>query len=82
MPFAVKGGMPRYPADLHSKGSIMAQDKEPVTSVVQGRLLKILETKKRMKQADAIWLQKHATPDDLRAFADAIDQRAKTPDEG
>lgn len=58
----------------------MAQDKEPVTSVVQGRLLKILETKKRMKQADAIWLQTHATPDDLRAFADAIDQRAKTPD--
>lgn len=58
----------------------MAQEKEPVTSVVQGRLLKILETKKRMKQADAIWLVKHACPEDLRTFADAIEQKAKTPD--
>jgi hypothetical protein len=59
----------------------MANDKEPVTSIVQGRLLKILETVKRMKQADAIWLQKHATPDDLRAMADRIDLIAKTPDQ-
>jgi hypothetical protein len=58
----------------------MAQEKEPVTSVIQGRLLKMLETKKRMKQLDAMWLQKHATPDDLRQLADYIDSRAKQPD--
>jgi hypothetical protein len=58
----------------------MAQEKEPVTSVVQGRLLKILETKKRMKMADAAWLIDHATHKDLRAFADFIENRAKQPD--
>lgn len=58
----------------------MAQDKEPVTSVVQGRLLKIIETRKRMKQADAQWLIDHAVHKDLRQFADLIEQKAKTPD--
>jgi hypothetical protein len=58
----------------------MAQEKEPVTSVVQGRLLKILETKKRMKQADAAWLVDHACHKDLRAFADFIENRAKQTD--
>jgi hypothetical protein len=58
----------------------MAQEREAVTSVVQSRLLKCIEAVKRMKQADAIWLQEHACPKDMRSLADKIDQIAKTPD--
>lgn len=58
----------------------MAQDREAVTSVVQSRLLKIIESMKRCKQADAQWLVAHACPADLRVLADKIDHIAKTPD--
>jgi hypothetical protein len=58
----------------------MAQEREAVTSVVQSRLLKIIEAGKRMAKADALWLQAHAVPADLRAAADKIDQLAKAPD--
>jgi hypothetical protein len=58
----------------------MPQEREAVTSVVQSRLLKIIEGMKRAKQADAIWLVAHACPADLRALADKIDHLAKTPD--
>lgn len=58
----------------------MAQDREAVTSVIQSRLLKCIEATKRMKQADAIWLQAHACPNDLRELADKIDKISKQPD--
>jgi hypothetical protein len=58
----------------------MAQEREAVTSVVQSRLLKIIEATKRMKQADAQWLIAHACPSDMRALADKIDKVAATPD--
>jgi len=58
----------------------MAQDREAVTSVVQSRLLKIIEAFKRMSQEDAIWLTDHAVQKDLRTLADRIEKRAKTPD--
>lgn len=58
----------------------MAQEREAVTSVVQSRLLKIIEATKRMKQADAVWLQAHACPADLRGLADRIDKVAKEKD--
>lgn len=58
----------------------MAQEKEAVTSVVQSRLLKIIEATKRMKQADATWLIEHAVHKDLRTLAEKIEKRAATPD--
>jgi hypothetical protein len=58
----------------------MAQEREAATSVVQSRLLKIIEATKRMKQADAIWLLDHACTKDMRLLADRIEQIAKTPD--
>lgn len=58
----------------------MAQEKEAVTSVVQSRLLKIIEATKRMKQADGIWLMDHAVHKDLRLLADKVEAIAKNPD--
>jgi hypothetical protein len=58
----------------------MAQEREAVTSVVQSRLLKIIEAAKRMKQADAQWLLEHACTKDMRLLADKIDKIAQTPD--
>ena len=58
----------------------MAQEKPPVTTVVQGRLLNIIDAVKRAKQQDAIWLAEHAVPKDLRLLADRIEAIAKTPD--
>lgn len=55
----------------------MAQERPPVTSVVQSHLLKIIESKKRMDPADAKWLQSHAAPSDMREMADWIDKVAK-----
>jgi hypothetical protein len=57
----------------------MAQEREPVTSVVQGRLLKMIDATKRMTKDDAIWLTEHATHKDLRALADKIEEVATAP---
>jgi hypothetical protein len=72
--FAIKGGL------LLAGATRMAQEKAPVTSIVQSHLLKILETKKRMTQADAIWLQAHACPADLKEAAAMIEKRATQKD--
>lgn len=58
----------------------MAQLREAVTSVVQGRLLKIIEATKRMKQADAKWLIEHACTKDMRLLADRIEKISETQD--
>jgi hypothetical protein len=58
----------------------MAQEREAVTSVVQSRLLKIIEATKKMKQADAQWLLEHAVDKDLLTLAGKIQARAKAPD--
>jgi hypothetical protein len=58
----------------------MAQEREAVTSVVQSRLLKIIEATKRMKKADAEWLVDHAVHKDLQTLAKKIEDRAKQPD--
>jgi hypothetical protein len=58
----------------------MAQEKAPVTSIVQSHLLKIIESKKRMNNADAVWLVNHACPADLREAADFIEKKSKQPD--
>ena len=57
----------------------MAQEKEAVTSVVQSRLLKIIEATKRMEPDDARWLTDHAVHKDLRTLADKIEKTANTP---
>lgn len=57
----------------------MAQEREAVTSVVQSRLLKIIEAAKRMEKADAEWLLEHACTKDMRLLADKIDAIAKGP---
>lgn len=58
----------------------MAQEREAVTSIVQSRLLKIIEATKKMQQADAVWLLDHAVNKDLRLLAEKIEKTAKTPD--
>jgi hypothetical protein len=55
----------------------MAQEKAPVTSIVQSHLLKIIETKKRMDPTDAKWLEAHAAPADMREMATHIEKVAK-----
>jgi hypothetical protein len=62
------------------KGPKMAQEKPAVTTVVQSRLLNIIDAVKRAKQQDGIWLTEHAVHKDLRLLADKIEQLAKTPD--
>jgi hypothetical protein len=57
----------------------MPQEREPATSVIQGRLLKMIDATKRMSKEDAIWLIEHATHKDLRALADKIEEVATAP---
>ena len=57
----------------------MAQEREPATSVIQGRLLKMIDATKRMTRDDAIWLVEHATHKDLRSLADKIEEVATQP---
>lgn len=58
----------------------MPAEREAVTSVVQSRLLKIIEATKKMKNADAQWLLEHAVDKDLLTLAAKIQAKAKTAD--
>lgn len=51
--------------------------REAPDAVIQGRLIKMQQAAKSLDKLGAIWLVKHATPDDLRDLANAIEQRAK-----
>lgn len=55
------------------------QTREAPDAVIQSRLIKMQQAAKQLDQLGALWLTKHATPDDLRAMALLIEERATTP---
>lgn len=59
-----------------TKGSAMAQDREPPDAVIQSRLIKIQQAAKKMDGPQAMFLVAHAVPADMRALADLIEEKA------
>lgn len=68
--------------DWHAdKNSHMAAaQRETADAIIQARLIKMQQAARTLDKPGAIWLQRHAAPDDLRALADMIDDKATAPD--
>lgn len=54
----------------------MSVEREAPESIIQGRLLKIINATQKLTPTGAQWLQAHAVPADLRKQADLIDAAA------
>ena len=47
--------------------------------MIQARLIKMQQAAKLLDNLGAVWLVKHATPDDLRQLATLIEEKATAP---